>query len=627
MGKTAKQYQIEAFPKDGRIWRIGWLGKFVKNVNVPSQLDIETILVPLRTDINPAQQNLNSKYSYDYRNKKSLYIGSGLLPILKVGNFWQDQFEVILKDEEKNKDPYTVIETRLSISEDNVQITDKETSPDLFLTTYYPEIDGCNDTKLLIINYPKDNQEETINKIIIPCNEVFRFYYAHSSQLTRALLNDQFYGKTNDIYNPELTYHDNDIAHVHLRRTIPDTDAAYVARLVFSTYAKAQASNIYTSGIRNQQNSNNFLIEARPPFEGQTTIKLEGKRVASSLDKANWNFLVFQIKSCSHPFPFSELTFSRDNDARLVKKEESLKKETSEPKMLLQTIRNTEETIISNKSEPLANLQTTELVVAEDSFPDLIGKKISKIDKEINTSKEDIETHFISGNNEGMFSTGAGTYGKSDTKPLAITRKQKTEQLPSTKKQSAMPANFNNFIETIAELSNFESINYNYLQLKFDEDIPSLESCSYFPAINSWAYIDLISNSRRQFITFEVAFSTYYFYFFEIETDSAKTSEHYSMFVAHNPDLQKLYKTDLKDVVTFCTKNYGRWLNEDNLRSINRKKFKHTSKNSEQCAKKFYLYMQELVLKQDTIKENLATSITDINNENNDKASNTNKIA
>lgn len=623
--KNTSLFQISAFPKGERIWRISWLGKFVKNPNVPSEPSIEVVLVPLRTDINPENSNLNSKYAYDYSGIKTILVGSGLLPILKIGSFWQNRSEI------RFKDPHTIIKTKFSINKDASYITNKIITPGLFQSSHYPEIDECNYTKLLVLDYPENSQTENIEKIIIPCNEVFRFYYAHSSQLTRTLLTGQLNGKTNNIYDPEQSYCNDGIGHVQLCRSIPDLDAAYVARLAFSSYAKTQATNIYTSGLKNEQNSKKFLIEALLPFEGESRISFEGKYVASPLYKKGWNFLVFQIKSCSYPFPFTQLTFSRDNDGRSIEsKEDKLENGKATPKVPLQTISNNTEANISNQSEPSANLEITELVFVEDSFPDLIGKKIVKADKQINSHKG-TETQFIKGNSEGEFSTGEGTYGKSKFKPIAVVRNQNNQETPSQKRQTALPANFNNFSETIAELGMFDSITYRYLQLKFDENVPSIEECSYFPTVNSWAYIDLERGNHRQFMTVEISYFQYYFYFFEIETDSAKQHDRYSMFVVHNPNLDKVDEDILKNIISICTKNHGRWLNNTDLRYIERKKFKHTSKDTEQCAKKFYLYMENFVAIQDSIKQKSSVTTvlpnTTIDIDTNSSDINSDKIA
>lgn len=599
------QITIEDFPKDGRIWRISWFGYFDRDENFPSEKIIKTVLVPLAKGINPDTDNLNkvSAYEKDTNEKdirKIVPVNIGLLPALKLGSFWQ-------QGKVKNfTDKYNELTLKLNIDARSTYITDKAKETDLFRDDNYPYIKNFENSRLLVIKYFQEVGKNTVEKIIIPCVEVLRFYYASSSQLTRILINGQLAQETTKPYNTAKSSLNNGSGYIHLHKTIPDTDAPHVARLAFDKYAENQAVNIYDSGVGSLDKIGNFFIDAKPPFQGKTLLKLEGKFVKSSKTTDNtWNFLVFEIKSCSYPFPFSELTFGRDNDGRSLEDKENKPDDLPDnTKINIKTVKHTTELNISNKGQPSANFNLTELMVVESSFPDLIGKKISKVEKEKNNNKT-TKTQFTSSENNGDFSIGAETYGKTDLKPIAAIRDiPKDQEGNSPKRQGALAADFSNFTKTISELSNFEDVSHHYIKLKFDKNPPNEEGCSFFPLLakNKWVYINLQEDRQRQFITVEINYKEYFFYFFEIESDKFKPHDRYSMFAMHSPKISKIDEKVLKEVIIECTKNYGRWLDNNALTHIRRKKFKHTSTSTENCAKKFYNYLTEEVKKLRVIK-------------------------
>lgn len=617
---SSDQVKIAAFPMDKRIWRIGWLGQFVRNPKTPSELSVGVTLTPLKEDINPNLINLNNKSSYDYSKTKTVFVGCGLLPILKIGSFWQNGINNIELDNR-----YTRLETSLLINTSTSELTDYQSFPKLFELAYYVEIEKNKLSNLLVVDYPADDKENKFDKLIIPCAEILRFYYARSSQLIRALLNGQLDEKSSDdkkrkkadsnkIYNPDisLSYCNDGVGHIHLRPSIPDKDAPHVARIAFSSYANTQARNIYSGGIKNDNNLNQFLVKVRPPFEGETTLVFEGKRVSSpGFSSIGWSFLVFQIKSCSYPFPFSHLTFSRDNDGRSTgNNEDKPESWNNAAKIQVKTVKKVEEIKISNEDEPSANLELTDIEVSENAFPDLLNKDISKTEKETSTHKA-AKAQFISAEGGEDFSTGAGTYGKTKFKPITATRKdpKKTQNREDKqKRKEALPASFNTFIEVILKVSSFEGINYRYIQFNFDNNIPDNEGCSFFPlSINNWVYINSEQSRQRQVMTVEIKYGEHFFYFFEIEAEKPK-HESYSMFAIHGSNFTDFSEIVLKQVIRKCTENYGRWLNNKDLDHIYRKRFKHTANSIENCAKKFFNYIKQQLEEVGNIQQNPSTN-------------------
>ncbi|MCA1635682.1 MAG: hypothetical protein LC802_18830, partial [Acidobacteria bacterium] len=90
MPKLPSSYTVEAFLDNNRnrIWRIEWFGEVDLSPQVPSELTIEVVLVPLwKTEIDP--QTINKKSAYQYSARRVVRVGVGLLPCLHIGTVWR----------------------------------------------------------------------------------------------------------------------------------------------------------------------------------------------------------------------------------------------------------------------------------------------------------------------------------------------------------------------------------------------------------------------------------------------------------------------------------------------------------------------------------------------------------
>ena len=79
---------IKEILDDGRLWRIDWLGRLTWNPNIPDEPLIQVLISPLKADTRLHPKDLASVNSVE-REQRSIYIGTGQLPYLRIGSLWQ----------------------------------------------------------------------------------------------------------------------------------------------------------------------------------------------------------------------------------------------------------------------------------------------------------------------------------------------------------------------------------------------------------------------------------------------------------------------------------------------------------------------------------------------------------
>jgi len=149
--------------------------------------------------------------------------------------------------------------------------------------------------------------------LIIPCAEIFRFYYfGISGKLGVALLDGTYLTRPKELVSEvDCSWPDpiTGNAYVRIGRCLDNDDRFEIARTTFDPVARSEAKNLVPLAATGSVHAS-FPLIIRPPFEGPTTLTLLGKRIRSG---ASWVFLAFVIKSCSAPMPFRHLGYNRQN--------------------------------------------------------------------------------------------------------------------------------------------------------------------------------------------------------------------------------------------------------------------------------------------------------------------------
>jgi hypothetical protein len=333
-------------------------------------------------------------------------------------------------------------------------------------------------------------------RLIVPCAEIGRFYFFNSTPMTTTLLSgEDIRSYDKGLFNPDplLTFYDYESGngYVGLRQRMYDSDAAIIARIALSCYARKCAFGIYNSVVTNYNNDGYFTMDAYPPFAEATTWRVRGKTIQSGNQSF---FLVFSIETCSAPFPFKNLYFTRDNDGRSDGEEDESRPEAFKNGQRRQ--KNRTENPRERKpglcfdDEPSRYDPVTQVNLKSKRFTDLAEKKIEKIEKE--------ECHYqaavarrrpmLTDKDHGM---GEGVARASELTPLHLMMLEKHNRTMGTRRGEPLPTDLKTFREVLLKLAAMDSqITINPIRVSDNSEYPDEQDCSYMPIFSAWSHLD-----------------------------------------------------------------------------------------------------------------------------------------
>lgn len=247
------------------------IGRVVKVGERTETEDLETVLVPI-----------------------------GDLPLLRRNRLVRDGY---LLYEQYELGEESDVRLTLDLSPENLNFFnrfDTDNSVPIFKSTKHSSEDD-SDSLFVGIGYNNDPYG-----IIIPCVDIFSFFYANSTFLTQLVLSES-------ILNPELTVYDSEKSvkigryrRIWLKEDVPSKDARYLAMLLFDDFALAAAQSIYLHRGPDGRRAKSWPIRATPPIKGKIKLKLKGRYYGSRL-------VVTEIIKCGWIPPFDHLEWERDN--------------------------------------------------------------------------------------------------------------------------------------------------------------------------------------------------------------------------------------------------------------------------------------------------------------------------
>lgn len=304
MDPSATSLRIAAFPKGKDIWRIDWFGPiafpdrltrrrhpsvlvYLSKVVAPSPLEDTSVL--LRPDsTHPAGQQA----------KKWVSVGTTLL--LRIGDLWQDQTLVARPTYEE------ATFEGLMIDRDHVSLVKAGLSFDdgkfLLPLAQHPWHINNTHSYCVRVALPDDRF------MVVPCMELVRFYFGSSSELISRLFapplaRSGLHGKAYISQRGHMS--------LELAERIPKASAEDVARIAGSDAAWRAAALVPSSCLKASAAGRDIYPQAIFPFEGETTLQVVGKWLPQG-DAERSTFLAYQLRSCSHPFPFKSLRYTQN---------------------------------------------------------------------------------------------------------------------------------------------------------------------------------------------------------------------------------------------------------------------------------------------------------------------------
>lgn len=433
-------YAIDAFPDDGLLWRIEWIGGVSYNASVPSDPFIDVGLARLPV----GEKNPLSARSRSSQTKRTVRIGVGLLPYISIASVWQ-QRRPVLTD-------LNTCRRRLFVDTSScrtVALADLATA--IPRSSYLFGVSWPHVRRTLLAAVEQDGDPYAV---LIPTTELIRFYYATSTRLAQALFWGE-YGATFNATRSGLV--EEGVVRVHLRRWLEDQDAWTLARYVCSPVMQREVRRLYQSLQLYHVNFASSMPEpdqALPcgfPFEGPTTLQGIFVRLPGATTASPERLLILQLERCSAPFPFNRVIVERDNDSAPGENaaDEDLRPAWTKADESV----NDRETLAPDRfqanEEPSRGHEPLRIGLMAERFEYLRDKRLVKEEKIVQRYR------FLPTNTDGSqmltgLGTGQGTWGTSNLQLTKLTTVHTPAATPAKRRDvPVLPASLETFVHAI----------------------------------------------------------------------------------------------------------------------------------------------------------------------------------
>lgn len=418
--------------------------------------------------------------------------------------------------------------------------------------------------------------------IIIPSVEIFRFFYATSSVLTKALLSDKFQDPHKELWNIDKSSIDEQtkLAVLWLRKKMLDADALFLARFAFDEYALKQAQEIYLFAAKREEKDG--VIKALPPFQGNVKMAYLYTTLNNSRVESRY---VTQLLQCNWKPPFSSLRWDRDNDGRPAEVEKEKKPPRTKPGLIINTESDDPKKPKLGGTPATSNTTTTHLKEQEiiDRFPELQKTPAIKLPhthyktrrtkkcrqlfieaygySTINptASKEIIGKAVI----EGGIEKDPNPDSSSDIDPT-IGQKNYLDVLHYLKKIQSEKLAFVNFITVLETQSVVEEVEFNVSPTHIHEKR------------RSWLYADYEKTKRRLILLAEITFENKTRYIIELQERLDKVNS--TLIFWEEFSNAKILRDSLHKILMCCIEAGGTSLKSDSRTTIQWGRRSHTIK-------------------------------------------------
>jgi hypothetical protein len=270
-----------------------------------------------------------------------------------------------------------------------------------------PESDGGN------AHYVAVEHEGDPYGVVIPCAEIFRFFYCTSSRMAYTILSPKILDPDRYMLNPArsgVRKDDPAIVAIWLRQWMLNSDRHNLARLFFTAGAFDEAKKIYlrAAGVVAGQEHLQHTLVAKPPAHGQMRVKCIYRTFKSG---GRERIFVTRLISTDLSLPFKEIHYGRDNDSERIansREREQLPEYDRKPR--LKVLEKDTEVNVLGDAPPDDSISPIELSDTdfESRFPQLHRISSPKIEKLDQSSKGQDGKHMLT------FASGTVVEGSSN---------------------------------------------------------------------------------------------------------------------------------------------------------------------------------------------------------------------
>lgn len=399
MDSMKTPFTIEKLSAQEGAWRIDWFGN-VAYPDLNRRQSQPSIAVQLSRHPRP--------HPMKETDRKEVWLPIGLLPFLKVGDIWQHG-----QATGENTAPTKEAFLKLKISTETTSFYKAGGKPNsekygaLRSLIYWlpihlhPWHSAHTHSNCIVIT------DRTQLQIIIPCMELIRFYFGSSSSLLSTLFKPML---TRTELAKQYVKRSDESVFLRLADGISGASAADIARILYSPAAWSAASLIGKSALSCSSLGLPIYQKCRFPFDGETDLHVSGQWLRHDGSQVG-TFIVYEILSCSHDFPFKSIRYVATGNKAKFKLSDSAYRPDQQ-----KSERKTDDAILLTDSDPDEKRQTrhVQFISASSRFPDLETKTIFR-----NPSFSIPKDQPYSAAPSGAFSVGATGQGKGIT-PVEI---------------------------------------------------------------------------------------------------------------------------------------------------------------------------------------------------------------
>ena len=294
--------RISAFRTGPNFWRIDWFGDIAypdrSNRRKQPSMFVHLSRVKDERFRNDPSVLLSPDGTAPAQFQKRAWISIGTLPLLRIGDIWRDGQLDAQPDYELEKFKNIQIDAKTTtLIKAGLNIGD---AGFLLPLAEHPWHLQCTQSYCVMVNLPAGE------RLIIPCMELIRFYFGSSSNLLSKLFIPPLDRKS--LYSTASFDVRSKHLFLQLAEKISGTSAADIGRLHLSPLAWRAAAVVSTSLLKASVAQQSIHPQALFPFEGETTLVAAGKWL-SFAGQPRSTFLVYNLRSCEHPFPFRSLSY------------------------------------------------------------------------------------------------------------------------------------------------------------------------------------------------------------------------------------------------------------------------------------------------------------------------------
>jgi len=293
--------RFASFPKGPTSWRLDWFGDvaFPDAAQRRRQPSIFVYLSPVdEKAINEVASLLSPEVTQSGWAQRGCWISVGALPLLRIGDIWRDgqlhlrpdyQLETFV-DLQIDGDTTTLVKAGLNKDEQGFLLPLAE----------HPWHRKCTHSYCLEVALGGNR------RMLIPCMEMIRFYFGSSSKLINRLFTPPLAAEA--LYTKAEFDHSKGRLILDLAEGMSGASAADIGRIHRDPLAWRAAKLMGASLLKMTPGAEATFPQAVFPFEGKTTLVAAGKWL-SYAGVENATFIVFNLRSCSYPFPFRSLRY------------------------------------------------------------------------------------------------------------------------------------------------------------------------------------------------------------------------------------------------------------------------------------------------------------------------------